>query len=75
MGNWGFIFRQLVLDRFQTLFYFVPQEKNITVKLQLVAIVSSHCRGSELAKKIICNSFEDECILDWWSVMMSSDDV
>ena len=52
MGNWGFIFRQLVLDRFQTLFYFVPQEKNITVKLQLVAIVSSHCRGSELAKKL-----------------------
>ena len=52
MGNWGFIFRQLVLDRFQTLFYFVPQEKNITVKLQLVAIVSSHCRGGELAKNL-----------------------
>ena len=75
MGNWGFIFRQLVLDCFQTLFYFVPQEKNITVKLQLVAIVSSHCRGSELAKKIICNSFENECIPNWWIVMMSSDDV
>ena len=75
MGYWEFIFLQLVINRFQTLFYFGPQEKDITVKLQLVAIVSSHCRGSELAKEIICNSFENECIPNWWSVMMSSDDV
>ena len=75
MGYWGFIFLQLVINRFQTLFYFSPQEKDITVKLQLVAIVSSHCRGSELAKKNICNSFENECIPHWWSVMMSTDDV
>ena len=39
MGNWGFIVRQLVLDRFQSLFYFVPQEKNITVKLARLIIV------------------------------------
>ena len=39
MGYWEFIFLQLVINRFQTLFYFGPQEKDITVKLQLVAIV------------------------------------
>ena len=73
MGNWGVHISSVGIRPLSN--SFVPQEKNITVKLQLVAIVSSHCRGGELAKKIICNSFENECILNWWSVMMSSDDV